>query len=66
MSAPPVFPAAQVFWSIFFFFFCCNCKYTFFIVNLKYFLSLTDVSIIVYMICFYFSLLFDLQKVGIS
>ena len=50
----------------FFFFFCCNWKYTFFIVNLKYFLSLTDVSIIVYMICFYFSLLFDLQKVGIS
>ena len=50
----------------FFFFFCCNCKYTFFIVNLKYFLSLTDVSIIVYMICFYFSLLFNLQKVGIS
>ena len=47
------------------FFFCCNCKYTFFIVNLKYFLSPTDVTIIVYMICFHFSLLFDLQEVGI-
>ena len=49
-----------------FYFFCCNCKYTFFFVNLKYFLSLTDVTIIVNMICFHFSLLFDLQDVEIS
>lgn len=51
---PPVFPAAQMFQS-FFVFFAVTVNTLFFFVNLKYFLLLTDVTIIVNMICFHFS-----------